>query len=319
MNRSVWMAGFAVLAIGCTTTLEPIGSVAGVGGAGAGAGAGGIAGFGGSAGFGGAAGVAGVGGGNSCDDGDPCTSDVTWFDETGFVRCCHYADPACGAGGGVVEPGCEAGAGGSAGYAGAAGGAGFSGTGGAGGVGADGGDLCDDFDPCTSDTNIPLIGCVHEMIIDCSVAGSGGFAGEAGAGAGGVAGSAGFGGAGSGGCGEMGFDDDADGYQNSVCGGDCDDSDANAYPWQQSFYSAARNSGGFDYDCDGQVTLRWGELHEGCSLDPAMQACVGSGWTSPDMNTAFLPGCGQSAAYAFCEFTGNDCAISMHAVTQACR
>jgi hypothetical protein len=155
-----------------------------------------------------------------------------------------------------------------------------------------------------------------------AIGGSGGISGEGGfggAGAGGIAGAAGAAGfGGSGGCGEMGFDDDGDGYQNSVCGGDCDDADGNVYPWQQGFFTAPRVSGGYDYDCDGQVTLRWGELHNGCSVDPSYQGCVGSGWVSPDMNMAFLPGCGQPADYAFCEFTGTGCAISMHVVTQAC-
>jgi hypothetical protein len=42
-------------------------------------------------------------------------------------------------------------------------------------------------------------------------------------------------------------------------GSDCDDNDYRAHPGQTSFFTSARTSGGFDFDCDGVVT-RYPEL-----------------------------------------------------------
>lgn len=294
MNRSVLIAGVAVLAAACTSIVEPIGSVPDNGGASGTAGFGGGGGFGPFApdanmgGFGGTAGGGAVApdGGYDCNDFDPCTIDG--FDIP-FSGCTYVWNPECGA----------------------AGSGGFGGYAGSGGLPPDaGGDRCDDGDPCTIDFPTGDGGCVHEWASEC---------GGAGAGATGGIGGQGGGSAGAGGCGDMGFDADGDGYQNSVCGGDCDDTDASAFPWQQSFFTEPRISGGFDFDCDGLVSLRWGETHRTCTVDPNGQSCLGSGWTAANMSASVLPGCGQSADFAFCQFTGTGCAVSMHIVTQACR
>ncbi len=331
------------------------GGSAAVGGYAGMAGLGGVGGYAGSAGFGGAAGGVHCDDFDPCTiDGfgpdGTCTYDYDPY--CGMGGSGGYAGSA-GYGGGMPTDAGIAGVGGYGGHAGSAGFGGYGGHAGSAGFGgyggAAGGLPCEDFDTCTIDVVGPDGTCTYYYDPYCGMGGSGGHGGAGEGGYGGYAGSAGFGGyggageggyggvpvdggiagsggyagsagyGGSGGCGDMGPDADGDGYQDSICGADCDDTDANAYPYQWSFFVEARNSGGYDYDCDGEVTLRWGQLHSGCSLDSRSQACVGSGWTSEDAPTAFIPGCGQTATYAFCQFTGTGCAVSMHEVTQACR
>lgn len=346
MERKFLLMGVAVVAFGCSTTLEPIGSVAGTGGTAGAAGTAGSAGVGGNGGSGGVAGSAGFGG------------EGGYAGMAGIGGVGGYAGSAgFGGEGGYSGVGGFGGAG-TGGYAGMAGVGGFGGvgTGGYGGyagsAGTGGIDACDDRDPCTFDIlSYDEMGypyCWFSWDPDCGMGGSGGYAGSAGYGGagsggyggagsggyGGYAGSAGIGGyggagsggyggfagsAGTGGCGDMSEDSDGDGYPVSGCYTDCDDHDPNAFPYQWSFFSAPRASGGFDYDCDDSVTLRWGRMHTECAVDPSGQNCVGEGWTSEDSGVAFLPGCGQSSLYAFCQFTGSSCATSVHTVTQACR
>jgi hypothetical protein len=194
---------------------------------------------------------------------------------------------------------------------------------------------CDDGDPCTID-NIGIEDGICYWTYDptCGGGATGGYGGTGGIG--GIGGSAGFGGsggygavggsggyggvAGSGSCGD-GPDTDGDGYQASSpagCSIDCDDADAHAFPWQQSFFVTQRTSGGFDYDCDGSLTLRWGTTFNACSLDPSGQACVGAGWSTGDPGLP-VPSCGQTASYTFCVFTGTECVATVHDATQACR
>ncbi|MCB9506937.1 MAG: putative metal-binding motif-containing protein [Myxococcales bacterium] len=81
--------------------------------------------------------------------------------------------------------------------------------------------------------------------------------------------------------------------------GDCDDTDDRAFPGQTIAFETERNSGGFDFDCDGVVTLSWDNLSS-CTVQLPPCADLGEeatpvprrGWTSR------VPECGRAANYS---------------------
>lgn len=60
-------------------------------------------------------------------------------------------------------------------------------------------------------------------------------------------------------------------YNPSTVAADCDDADANVFPGQTRFFATPRkNGGGYDYDCDGAITPRYGSLPK----NHVCQACM---------------------------------------------
>ena len=77
---------------------------------------------------------------------------------------------------------------------------------------------------------------------------------------------------------------------------DCCDDDAGAHPDQTSWFTTPKDSGGFDYNCDGSEELRYNNVDadEGSCVN--LGGCVGvPGWTA---STA--PACGQAGTYSTC-------------------
>jgi hypothetical protein len=72
---------------------------------------------------------------------------------------------------------------------------------------------------------------------------------------------------------------------------DCDDGDDRARPGQTQYFEEQRESGGWDYDCDGEVGLEQPAVLYDCS------ACTGalSGWASEP-----VPACGETAELVSC-------------------
>ncbi len=95
-------------------------------------------------------------------------------------------------------------------------------------------------------------------------------------------------------------------------GVDCDDTAAAVHPGQTAFFTAPRSTGGFDYDCDGQVERRYPYRADGlCDF-----ACADSFWVGAE------PACGQAGTARHCNYPSRSggCAIgSVITVTQECR
>jgi len=83
---------------------------------------------------------------------------------------------------------------------------------------------------------------------------------------------------------------------------DCDDTDPNAYPGQESYYDQERASGGFDYNCDGSETLI--DSREGSDCHWDWWDCVGTGWVQG------IPMCGNVGTWHECSSDGVDCVES---------
>ncbi|MCA9647323.1 MAG: hypothetical protein KC492_41825, partial [Myxococcales bacterium] len=72
------------------------------------------------------------------------------------------------------------------------------------------------------------------------------------------------------------IDADGDGFSAATCkvggkyatkGGDCDDTDARAFPGQTQYFSTARAKGGFDFNCDGSESQRYTQTRaNGCGF-----------------------------------------------------
>ncbi len=95
--------------------------------------------------------------------------------------------------------------------------------------------------------------------------------------------------------------------------GDCDDRDARAWPGQEQFFVRSRSDGGWDFDCDGDVTpstSALGACDATCTLET-------EGWS-----TAAAPACGELGSWiSGCsdEFVESCEAISEVARLQGCR
>lgn len=96
--------------------------------------------------------------------------------------------------------------------------------------------------------------------------------------------------------------------------GDCCDANASAHPGQADFFTAAiAGCSGFDYDCDGSVTLQFQTSATGgsvCGGSPPLCTDLGTGWVGT------VPACGVTAPYRDCSPT---CTTQTIAVTQGCR
>jgi hypothetical protein len=78
-------------------------------------------------------------------------------------------------------------------------------------------------------------------------------------------------------------------------GPDCDDTDSDAHPGQQSFFEDARASGGFDYDCSGRSEKQF-ETALDCAL-LSVGNCSGEGFSGSP------PACGASGNWIRCVTT----------------
>lgn len=94
---------------------------------------------------------------------------------------------------------------------------------------------------------------------------------------------------------------------------DCDDFDALAFPGQSEFFTEARVSGGFDYDCDGEETPELDTTAGGdCYWD--WFTCEGSGWYGG------VPACGTEGIWHVCSASGIECRESdANLQTMPCR
>ncbi len=109
-------------------------------------------------------------------------------------------------------------------------------------------------------------------------------------------------------------DQDKDGYKAPGCGGgkDCNDFDKRANPGQANFLTdppdGAPNG---DWNCNDTVEPQYPTVSCGGFLNAL--ACKGEGYVAN-------PGCGKSAAYVKCTWTGLSCdPIDSGARTQGCR
>ena len=78
---------------------------------------------------------------------------------------------------------------------------------------------------------------------------------------------------------------------SSDCDGDCDDNDARVFPTQEEYFTSARLSGDFDYNCDAQQEL---EIPNLVFCFGSGSNCRGSGWLTT------VPACGESGEFASC-------------------
>lgn len=110
-------------------------------------------------------------------------------------------------------------------------------------------------------------------------------------------------------------DQDGDGYLavGALCGGtDCCDTDKNVHPGQTSFFTTPGACGGFDYDCNGQITEEYGAAS--CSWSSF--SCSGDGFAAP------VPGCGDFGTFTSCSIPWYDvftCTGSNAQQAQGCR
>ena len=122
---------------------------------------------------------------------------------------------------------------------------------------------CDDLDVCTADSCSPAGSCVHTLI-----------------------------------------DADGDGFAPSAspesCG-DCNDTNAIAFPGQMT-YSGTAHTGGFttpsfDWNCNTVIEQRWTATAGPCVV--SADGCSGDGWT-PGTGLSSVPACGVVALYRTC-------------------
>jgi len=96
--------------------------------------------------------------------------------------------------------------------------------------------------------------------------------------------------------------------------GDCDDSDAAAFPGQTAYFTRARMGGGYDFDCDSRETRQFSSAGPStCScMCPVGFCCAGrcSGWTGA------VPRCGDPAEWRETTCT---CGWPTSTRTQGCR
>jgi hypothetical protein len=82
-------------------------------------------------------------------------------------------------------------------------------------------------------------------------------------------------------------------------GTDCADDDPRAFPGQKQFFATARPDGAFDFDCDGQGSVRL-TLRAACEENAETKHCAASsGWDVRASDR--IPGCGEAADWAWNE------------------
>lgn len=111
-------------------------------------------------------------------------------------------------------------------------------------------------------------------------------------------------------------DDDgwvAVGIEDSDCGPilDCDDDDDRAFPGQTEYFTTARTSGGFDFDCDGEESKI--DDTQGGECAPDWWSCGGTGWVGG------VPDCGDPGTWHTCEDQQGCNETSSQNISMACR
>lgn len=94
---------------------------------------------------------------------------------------------------------------------------------------------------------------------------------------------------------------------------DCDDTDSRAHPGQTNYYTGQRNSGGWDYDCNGSEDKRTYSDATGCAedaTDPTLCVETGSANRTGD--------CGASVDTDRCPAAA-PCGLIQDTTTQGCR
>jgi hypothetical protein len=115
------------------------------------------------------------------------------------------------------------------------------------------------------------------------------------------------------------LDRDEDGFfvatADADCGElvDCDDFEPLAFPGQSEFFTEARQSGGYDYNCDGVETPELDTSAGGdCYWD--WFSCEGTGWYGG------VPACGAEGIWHVCSADGIECRESdANLLTMPCR
>ena len=80
---------------------------------------------------------------------------------------------------------------------------------------------------------------------------------------------------------------------------DCADDDPRAFPGQKQFFSTPRPDGSFDFDCDGQSSVRL-TVRAFCEEKPENRGCSSaSGWDLKPSQR--IPNCGEAADWAWNE------------------
>jgi len=80
--------------------------------------------------------------------------------------------------------------------------------------------------------------------------------------------------------------------------GDCDDTDARAYPGQPAYFDTPRKSGGFDFDCNGdeqEESTLTGACHPDGNM--ANPQCIGAGNMNVWYSETVAPACGETAGW----------------------
>jgi len=106
----------------------------------------------------------------------------------------------------------------------------------------------------------------------------------------------------------------------SLVSTDCCDSDANAHPGQQSFFTTADACQSYDYDCDGAATPLYPANLADCSTNCANNCNHGcnapsggpSGWSGA------APGCGQAQMWSTCTLTPVAAGVSDQSCSAGC-
>ncbi|MBK03150.1 MAG: hypothetical protein CL932_00185 [Deltaproteobacteria bacterium] len=94
---------------------------------------------------------------------------------------------------------------------------------------------------------------------------------------------------------------------------DCDDSDRDARPNQQNYFTSQRNSGGFDYNCNGTTEYRYANRVGSCRKNGG-GCTVTTGWRGS------TPACGASGSYIYgCYRVNGNCYESRTYRRQSCR
>jgi len=103
----------------------------------------------------------------------------------------------------------------------------------------------------------------------------------------------------------------------SPVGGDCDDSNSDAFPGQEEYFIEPRSDGTHDYDCDGAITR---QFNVGDYI--GVSGCAGeSGVCDPtgSMYLEELVECGSSFVAMGCAYLVTSCRMMSQGVPQRCR
>ena len=107
----------------------------------------------------------------------------------------------------------------------------------------------------------------------------------------------------------------------SITSNDCCDSNANAFPNQTAYFTAATGCGNFDYDCSGASELRWSRQGAcRCSATTDSFCVTGTCELVEGWATNQPPACGATGAFVnYCARGAVGCASKTEPRTQECR